>query len=127
MMKIIILEGEKFVPDEKFISDAKEISDWVEKVLEDSPETKIFAFEQNKESELLKIIKEQISKIQVLFVDEKSLSSDSQKSTSNIICGIICEKGEIIGLRIGGGTTVPAKHFSAYARMRKLAEHINDL
>jgi len=126
-MKIIILEGEKFVPDEKFISDAKEISDWVVKVLEDSPETKIFAFKQNEESELLKLIKEQVPQIQVVFVDEKSLSSDSQKSTSNIICGIICEKGEILGLQICVGSPVPAKHFSAYARMRILAEHINDL
>lgn len=126
-MKIIIFEGEKFVPDEKFISDAKEISDWVVKVLEDSPETKIFAFEQNKESELLKIIKEQIPKIQVEFIDENLISSESQTNTSNIIGGIICEKGEILGLRIGDGAPFPAKQFSTYMRMRKLADHINDL
>jgi hypothetical protein len=127
MLKIIVVEGEKFVPDEKFISDAKEISGWVIKVLDDSPETKIFAFVQNEDSELLKIIKEQVPKIQVSLVAEESLSSGSQKNTSNIICGIICEKGEILALQVGDGFQVPVKHFSTYARIRKLAEHINDL
>lgn len=127
MLKIIIFEGEKFTPDENFISDAREISDWVRKVLDDSPETKFFAFDENKESELLKIITQEVPEISVSFVDEKSLSSDSQKNTSNIICGIICEKGKILGFPIHDGVPVPVEYFSVYARIRKLAEHINDL
>jgi hypothetical protein len=127
MLKIIIWEGEKFVPDENFISDAREISDWIIQVFNDSPETKIFAFDENKESELLKIIMEEVPEISVSFVDEKSLSCDLQGNTSNVICGIICEKGEILGFQIVDGASVPVKHFSTYARMRKLAEYVNDL
>ncbi len=126
MLKIILLEDETFVPDENFISDAKEISDWVVKVLNDSPDTKIFAFQQSKESELLKIIQKQVPNIEASFVDEESLPAISQKNTNNIICGLICDKGEILGFQIATGTQVPVKYFSAYARMRKLAEHVND-
>lgn len=127
MIKIVILEDEKFVLNKKLISEAKETSDWIVKVLNDSPETRIFAFEQNKESEFIKIVKKHIHNVQISFIDENSLPTDSQKNTSNVI-GILCGRDEmVIVFEIETGDIIPPKYLSACIRMRRLAQYVNDL
>ena len=128
-LKILFLEEGEFETTEQFISDAKEIADWVKKVLNDSPSTKLFTFKDKdrEESKLLKVVKENVPEVCIISVDEKEIVDSQPKYITNIICAVLCNGGAIMGTPVGTGTQVPSNYFSLYARARKLAEYVNDL
>ena|GEM_PF-6546331 len=73
------------------------------------------------------MINEHIAEVCIEFVKEEDILDSSNKNTHNIICGVMCNKGEILGSEIKTGTVVPVNYFSAYSIIRKLAEFINEI
>jgi hypothetical protein len=131
MLKIIVFEENSASPDPEFSSDEFVIIQFLLKTLADSPDTKIFAFEQHKDSSLLWGIKEEVPQIPILFIDEASLSDEpTKKDASNVICGFLYSGFGITRVEMDRDVDVDFdSKYSApeYPRIKKLAWHINDL
>jgi hypothetical protein len=126
-LKILFQEQGTFTPSDKFISDAKELVDtWIRKVFKEEPTVKAYAFSSNKNSCLLQVIQSEIPELPVEFIEEGDSEIDLNKPAPNVIAGIISDTDEIMGFQIQTGTAVPAKFFSDYVSLKKLAQCVND-
>ena len=124
--KIILKETPGFNITASFIEKSEEVIDLIKNLIAGGFKVEIYSYESDKKSNLIKLIRDEVKKVIIKFVDEKSLSNNKGNKIDNII-GIISKKEEITSFNLKDHETVNITFTTDYVRMRKLAAHVSNL